>query len=269
MLNTRYEEYSEKAEKLPFYAQYDIARDTENLSEEENWHENIEIEYVEEGCGFVIIDGERMQIEKGDFIIVNSNAIHYTGTEQSLKYSCIIPSSHFCNENEIDYFSLKFPPKIRDGALTELFLNLRSFYFSNDNFRVAKCRLALLKILIYICENHTLLKESANGCGKTEIIKNAIKYIRENYRERITLDEIARKCLVSKYTLSREFKRLTGKTVVEHINRYRVMRAKEMIFSGEKISSSATLSGFNNMSFFTRTFKKQTGMLPSELKRIK
>lgn len=98
-------------------------------------------------------------------------------------------------------------------------------------------------------------------------VKAAIRFIREHYAERLTLERIAANSLTDKYSLSRKFKELTGQTVVQFINGYRCERIKDLIRDGMPVSEAAVQCGFNNMSFFTKTFKKYTAKLPSEYKR--
>ena len=66
---------------------------------------------------------------------------------------------------------------------------------------------------------------------RIEDIKNAIVYIRSNFEKKLSLDGIAQAVYVDKFQLSREFKKLTGKTVVEYINDYRCRRAAEYLSS--------------------------------------
>ena len=96
-----------------------------------------------------------------------------------------------------------------------------------------------------------------------EVIKKAIKYIRENYDKKLLLDEIAQNVYMDKYTLSREFKKTTNQTVVQYINSYRCKKASEYIADGMAVSQAALMCGFTNMSFFTKTFKRYMGCMPS------
>lgn len=95
----------------------------------------------------------------------------------------------------------------------------------------------------------------------------AIIYIRKHYDEHLTLDGISKSIFVNKYTLTRIFKEMTGQTVVEYINEYRCKQAARLIRDGCRINESARLCGFSNMSFFTKTFKRYIGKLPSEYKK--
>jgi AraC-like DNA-binding protein len=94
-------------------------------------------------------------------------------------------------------------------------------------------------------------------------VKAAIGYIRQSYDRKISLDELAKITYSDKYALCRNFKRLTGQTVVQYINLYRCQKAAEMITNGQTVAEAAHLCGFDNLSFFTKTFKHYMGALPS------
>ena len=100
--------------------------------------------------------------------------------------------------------------------------------------------------------------------GSVEKVKEAIKYIRENYAHKFTLDELARFIHIHKYTLCHNFKKATGQTVVQYINNYRCQKAGSFIKKGDSITQASLKCGFENASFFTKTFKKYIGVLPSK-----
>ena len=87
MLGTRHEEYKHFTDGLPFVLNANIIRTKLNLSAENNWHENLEIQICNEGSGTMLLDGQKITFEKGDIIVVNSDVIHYTGTDDFLNYT--------------------------------------------------------------------------------------------------------------------------------------------------------------------------------------
>ncbi len=79
--------------------------------------------------------------------------------------------------------------------------------------------------------------------------RQAVLYIRTNFDRKLLLEKIAAAVSIDKYTLSREFREVTGMTVVQYINSYRCKRAVEYIEDGNTVSEAARLCGFQNMSF--------------------
>ena len=94
--------------------------------------------------------------------------------------------------------------------------------------------------------------------------RNAISYIFENYKRDVSIDEIAEHCIINKAHLSRIFKKETNHTIINFINIIRCNNARQMIAQGMSVRESAIENGFNNLSYFSRTYKKHIGCLPSD-----
>lgn len=269
MIGTRHEEYKLIKDGQPFVLFANLERSALNYSTEMNWHDNLELQLCTGGSGTVLLDGKRYIFLENDVITVNSNVIHYTSTDSRLCYSALIISSDFCKQMGIDYDVLYFSPLIKSSEISDLFKRLQSIYLSSDiSYKIAKQNELLLKILVELSENFSTRKKMTFSGNKSfENVKKTVKYIRENFSRRLSLDELSRNVYTDKYSFSREFKSITGQTVVEYINSYRCQRAADCILSGLSVSESAQICGFNNFSYFTKTFKMHMGILPSELNR--
>ena len=97
-----------------------------------------------------------------------------------------------------------------------------------------------------------------------ERVKKVMTYLRQNLENPISLDAIASCVGISKYHLSREFKELTGITIFDCLNLLRCRAAMQMLLSGSTVAEAAGASGFENLSYFSRTFKRCIGKLPSD-----
>ena len=269
MLATRYEEYNRFVDGLPFVLYVDLQRSRYNRSEKNNWHENLEIQICTEGSGTVLVDSERYTFNKDEVVVVNSNALHYTGTDTELTYSCLIVSTDFCKQIGIDASLVTFEASIRSEAIALLFKELIRIYSDTSSpYRIAKLNKIMIEILIELVEHHMTDKKTVEGDSKRfVIVKGVLSYIRENYRQRITIDEVSKAVLYDKYALCREFKRLTGQTIIENLNNYRCIKAIDYLSEGYSVSDTASLCGFGNLSFFSKTFKRYIGKLPREYKR--
>lgn len=268
MLGIRYEDYTRVSDGLPFVFAPEIERSCSNYSREANWHENPEIQICLDGQGYLLIDGKKHLFSEGDTAVMNSNVIHYTGTEEKITYACLIIDSAFCIEADINHTSLIFEECFKSKKIKALFQKLKNTYSNTEDVcRTAKLRRIVLSILIELREKHTIgINHTPQNRDSYGAIKNAIKYIRENYEKKLTLDIISKSVFIDKYTLSRNFKSVTGQTVVEYINTFRCRKAAELIRSGTTVSEAAVLCGYNNMSFFSKTFKQYMGELPHNVK---
>ena len=89
------------------------------------------------------------------------------------------------------------------------------------------------------------------------------QYIATHYAEHITLDSVAQMVYLSPAYLSRVFKQETGRTFNEYLNGVRIRKAKELLAHRElRMTDIALLVGYEDQSYFTKVFKRTTGMLP-------
>lgn len=268
MIGARHEEYGHSDDKLPFVLYPNLERTPFNCSREQNWHEDLEIQLCMEGKGNVLINGEKYAFLKNDIAVIESNVIHYTGTDAHLTYTCLIIEAGFCRQVGIDYDVLEFTSVFKSSRISALLAELTDTYTDPEcPLRVAKLYGVLLRLLVELVENHSTAKSRLPMKRKSfENVKGTVRYIRDNYGERITLDKIARAVRSDKFALCRDFKKLTGQTILEYINHYRCQVAADYIREGNTVTEAAMLCGFRNLSYFTRTFQKYMGVLPSTYK---
>ncbi|RVU55183.1 helix-turn-helix domain-containing protein [Anaerosphaera multitolerans] len=106
--------------------------------------------------------------------------------------------------------------------------------------------------------------------SKNSIIKKALEFVNKNYYNKITLKEIANSLHVSKNYLCYLFKKKTGYRFCEYVNILRINRAKKLIVESQKNFDYISFDcGFASQSHFSSTFKKYTGITPSEYKNSK
>lgn len=270
MLGTRHEEYYSYFNNLPFRLTQDIEITASSYSHEANWHDNLELQLCTDGQGSVMLDEKIIPFAKNDIILINSNVIHHTSTTGIIRYSCLIVDTQFCQSIGIDPIALQFCSKLTSNSFLNSFKALIDTYENTaDICRIARLNEILIKMLIELREHYTFSENAYTAKKRSfDAVKCTIKFIRTNYERKISLDEAAKNAFMDKYTLSREFKKLTGMTIVQYINSYRCKKAAEYITSGISVSESARMCGFTNMSFFTKTFKLYMHKMPSEYKRM-
>ena len=99
----------------------------------------------------------------------------------------------------------------------------------------------------------------------TDPINDVLEYIHQNYRNQITLDDLARVSNFSKYHLCKKFKEKTKTSINNYILMSRIDHAKELLLQNQhKIFVIAQEVGFNDAPYFNRIFKKMTGYTPTE-----
>ena len=93
------------------------------------------------------------------------------------------------------------------------------------------------------------------------IVNNALKYIKDNYREKLKLVDVADHIYVSQWHLSKLLNKHTGKNFSEILNGIRIEKAKELLKDpAYRIVDIAEAVGFLDLAHFSRVFKKTCGI---------
>ena len=234
-----------------------------------NWHYNTEILFCTSGSGYVVCENSSHSVQEGELLVINSGDLHALYADNRFEYYYLIIDRDFCSSNGISTEFIRFVPKICDIAMSRRFESIIKAYGSSGPCRVANIRCAILNLLILLRAKYTesnIGGERPEESVSTNRIKQVMVYIRQNLSKTFTLEEIAAHIGINKYYLTREFKRITGQTVFEYINVVRCKEAKRLITDGMNVSAAARGCGFENMSYFSRTYKKCIGNAPSNNK---
>ncbi|WP_372996056.1 helix-turn-helix domain-containing protein [Lutispora sp.] len=114
--------------------------------------------------------------------------------------------------------------------------------------------------------NHNLPSRPHNKPGGyKENIKKVIDYMNENYTTSVSCTELSKLIKMDKYRFIRTFKSQTHKTPYEYLLDLKIEKAKKMLKAKDyTITEISMICGFSSHSHFTSTFKKKTGLSPSE-----
>ena len=230
-----------------------------------NWHENIELLLCIGGSGHVRCGAQEMPFSPGDFFVVNTDTPHVVISSTSVSYRCLIVSRTFFQENGIP--ALQFQSMLRDSRLPLLMEQVHDAYRQCQNhkpFAIAEYRLAVMTLLCLLCKEYTV--PQAVPSVSSEHVKAALTYIRAHLSQNVSLQEAADQIGLSKYHLARQFKHFTGSTFTQTANLIRCLEARRLIEGGMTISQAAAECGFENLSYFSRTYKKLLQELPSRHK---
>jgi two-component system response regulator YesN len=100
-------------------------------------------------------------------------------------------------------------------------------------------------------------------------IRKAVLFIGANFREPLTLTQVANEGGMSKYHFARTFKAITGKTFKEYLSDRRVEEARRLLKEEEvTITEVCYSTGFNDLSYFDRVFRRCEGMSPMAYQRV-
>lgn len=115
-------------------------------------------------------------------------------------------------------------------------------------------------LLIDLCNLYHKNRKSS----QEKLVENTIKYLKDNYKDNIGMDNISEEMFVSKSYLSRVFSKFKGCTVMEYLLKIRIDEAKKLLIEGNSIAFTSIEVGFSNPAYFSKNFKKETGTSPSQ-----
>ena len=106
---------------------------------------------------------------------------------------------------------------------------------------------------------------------ESRLLNETCKYIQENFSQEITLSQVAELLSVSAEHLSRTFKRETGFNFSEYLTLFRLQKAEFMLKNepGRSVHAVAFACGFNDSNYFSYKYKKQYGVSPKKVKKLK
>lgn len=256
-------------------------------------HDFYEIYFFLSGEVRYLIEGKIYKLIPGDIVIINSNELHQPFIESNSKsYERIVLwiSKEFvksistdatdfskCFEDELLHRQNVLRASIEQQqsikmTLIKLLNNTTNTGFGSD----VSFRIYISEILLTI---NQALMEKEKGIHQDKsihqlktskpdsIVESVISYIEEHIEEEITLDDIAAKFYISKFYLSRVFKRNTNTTIHRYIVQKKLISAKELILKNIPLTEVYKRIGFGDYCNFLRAFKAEYGITPSEFYR--
>ncbi len=247
-------------------AQVQMANDNMTRS---HYHTFFEFYYLEAGDRYHVVEDTVYQLHPGDYILFPPYVMHRS-------YS--VDDTFF--RRTVVYFTKAMIP---DSGIFSL-LSKRAWLYRQDQGE------EILKLLheamkeqeradpysskyIYFLLNQILIKLTRNAVEPEESegenrITNVIRYLHENYAEKITLEELSARFFVSQYFLCHEFKRYTNCTIIQYVNSLRISHAQRLLEeTDQSITEISMQTGFLNVTHFNRVFRSVTGRSPSQSRK--
>ena len=97
---------------------------------------------------------------------------------------------------------------------------------------------------------------------KARAVEGVVEYLDANFHKKVQLADLAERCEMSPRRFTDLFRKRTGQSLTEYVNQRRIAHAKERLLETEHILYSCHESGFRDLGYFYRVFKKHTGLTP-------
>lgn len=226
-----------------------------------HFHKNYEIVYVISGQAVYSVNGKTKTLEQGDFAFCLSNEIHSVNSIGESKIWIGVFSEDFIHEftkQQKGRTGADFSFKCPESLMRYLSENLIKTELS-DIFLIKSCLYAL-------CSEY--LKQiplEENRGKKASIMGAVVEYVEKNYKKPISLATLAESLGYEYCYFSKIFNRLFSMRFNDYINIYRFNEACAMLReSNLSITEISYESGFQNARSFNNTFKRLSGVSPSQ-----
>lgn len=250
-----------------------------------HWHEEYELLTVTDGHGVAHINNRRFEFGLGDILFINSGDLHSLSAElgtplgfYAVDFGRELISSYGNDDIQQKYIhrqatgGLLFRDHFRAGdadceKLRAPLEEIRRLYREGASGNELLIKAELFRIWHYLCRYPatSVSPEHQSGDAKITVIKDVLQYIRLNYNRNLTLGTLAQQFYMSEGQFCRFFKSQVNMTVMEYLNYYRIGAACDMLRDGSlPVSAIALDCGYNNISYFNRTFRKYMHCTPKE-----
>ena len=247
-----------------------------------HWHGEIELIRITEGTLNLTLDNKEYFAKAGDFVFVNSETVH-GATPHECVYECVVFNAAYLavEEDECKTFMenvLNHTVYVNEvhhseeyelcGIAEKIFDSMRTRQ-KGYTLTVTGCLYELFGLIMSKGEySNNLSIKSVHNEKNVITLKKALAYIRNSYDQQMTLKDIADSAGISPKYLCTFFKEMTGKSPFEYINAYRIERAARKLISTDlPVTQIAYMCGFNDLSYFIKTFKQIKGVTPKNFRK--
>lgn len=258
-----------------------------NYAAHSHWHDDLEFTLVLSGHMLYNVNGTIVRLEPGTGILVNSRCFHhgFSIDRTECVYLCVLLHPILlCGTQalERDYISPFTSQKAPSHILlrpdisweAEVMDLVQSIYEHQDDTSAPLWIQSCFYRIWHILYQNVFYDEqqSQNASVKEQkllLLKSMISYIKDNYQEKITLDDIAKVGCLSKSGCLSLFKRYIKESPINYLISYRLQVGAELLTTtNSSVTEIAYQVGFSSTSYFSAYFHKQYDCSPQEYRRL-
>ena len=217
--------------------------------------------YHTDGERYYQFDNGTLPARPGDLLYLPKGSDYIVKTEK--QGGCFAINFDYSDTTSFEPFSFKVK---NPGTFLDCFKQSEQAWRTKPSGFEFKCKGALYEVLFALRKEYELGYISKST---SDLLTPALSYIHSEYTgDNITIPFLADLCGISETYFRRIFQKSFGISPLKYINNLKLTRAKELIASGMySVYEIAVLSGFHDESYFSREFKRTTGMAPSEYQK--
>lgn len=268
---------------LPVYAKNGRLGAFQNMKVACHWHDDWEFVCVTEGSMGYFVNGVCVTLHEGQAIFVNSRCMHYNYSVdgRDAKYLCLLLHPSLFNKHDwiretyidplLNSRGMAYRLLDRNSAMPIL-TSLKSIHqslVSDDpamGLTLMHCGFQIIERLYR--DMASIPASAAAGEPRLEALHSMIGYVQNHYSDEIALADIAAAGRVSKSSCCSIFRQYLQQTPVGYLTSYRLERSADLLRNTNlTITEISMRSGFASQSYFTETFRKHSGITPSEYRK--
>ncbi len=244
-----------------------------------HWHLEYELILVLKGKFHLSIDGKKYILESGDSAWISDGVIH-GGEPENCIYECVVfdltvllRDTPLCTKSAKDFLthSGSYTGKLKKGSAEALLTDKIFETMEKEQNGYEWVTIGLLWQLMgnMMKKNMSYAVSCNDSRRQISKIKAVLTYIRNNYDSPVTLEELSQIAGMSPRYFCRAFSSMTGKTPIAYLNYYRIECAGEYLrLTDNPITDIAMSCGFNDMSYFSKQFKRYKNLTPSQYRKF-
>ncbi len=249
-------------------------------------HDFFEVLYLQKGSGNHIIDGNKYEIQPSCVFFMSPGQAHKLEFSNDIEGFIFIFTSDFylldrSNQNSLIEFPFFYtihqdnPPLLlkseHDIRFLEILFRQGVAEISNSGESTPEMLRSILDLILTTCASRYQLMESFLHKGKGQIlVKKFFHLIEENSWKKLLMSDYALMIGVTPNHLTQVVKLLTGKTSSQIIKAKQILEIKRLlVHSNLNVSEIANQFNFEDQSYFTKFFKRETGLTPLQYRNDK
>jgi YesN/AraC family two-component response regulator len=245
-----------------------------------HWHSAVELIYILNGNGTIMIEGKDYPVVAGEFLVVDSNQMHETKCARASMMVMIHFSrnsmKNFIPELEQYHFHCTketLKKEQLDGylAICDMLKKLPPLYVMQPVGYKLKSQAVAMEVFFELLNHFSSRESQVQATGKTEILERLgeiTEYIELHHREPISLESISSHFYLSREYFSRFFKQNMGVTFSKYVSQVRLMHIyQDICNTSDGILELAEGHGFTNYKLFNKMFHETYGCAPRDVRR--
>ena len=265
------------------FSTYHIQNGGQSFQIPVHWHDELEIIYVKSGFLTVNISGENYIGKPGDAFVVSPGNLHFMGSQTGTVdyFTFLFPLKYIAFRTDdmlddkliepLNSGHLMISPEVKD-TVKEQCEQLAGVYAAEIDESESKITVQIKKKIILLQFIHELWKKGFivenDTTGRNTVEKEMVSYIQQNYTGKILLREFGEQFHLSEKYISRYFKDHFHITLSQYVTYLRLEHAKQMLQETDiSVTEVAMQSGYQNISYFIRSFKKTYGVSPLKYRK--